>query len=49
MNLILLDRRCKGCGVKLTRYEIEEKNVHCMDCFDSQEETDDAKSWFLNR
>jgi hypothetical protein len=33
MNIILTEAKCQGCGVKLTEYEVEEKEFHCMECY----------------
>lgn len=33
MNIQLLERKCQGCGVKLTEFEIKEKEGYCMDCY----------------
>ncbi|MBP1931736.1 hypothetical protein J2Z37_001737 [Ammoniphilus resinae] len=34
----LTERKCRSCGVKLTEFEIEEKEEHCMDCFTEKRE-----------
>jgi len=41
MNMLfeLTERKCRVCGVRLTEFEIEEKDQHCMDCFTDQAET----------
>jgi len=33
MHISLLEKKCHGCGVKLTQYEIEEKDSYCMECY----------------
>ncbi len=33
MNIELLEKKCISCGVKLTEYELEEKQGHCMECY----------------
>ncbi|WP_164984994.1 hypothetical protein [Ammoniphilus sp. CFH 90114] len=33
MNIQLLEKTCLSCGVKLTEFEVEEKNGYCIDCF----------------
>ncbi len=33
MNISLLENKCISCGVKLTEYEIEEKESYCMECY----------------
>lgn len=37
--LYLSQQVCRGCGLKLTEYEITEKDSHCMDCFNEKNET----------
>ena len=36
MNIVLLEKKCQCCGVKLTQYEIEEKDSYCMECFEDE-------------
>lgn len=39
MHLVLTERLCKSCQIRLTEYEIENNNGLCMDCYkDSQTE-----------
>lgn len=33
MRITLLEQKCQSCGVRLTKFEIEEKDLHCMECF----------------
>ncbi|MEW9672292.1 hypothetical protein [Ammoniphilus sp. 3BR4] len=33
MNIQLLERKCQGCGVKLTEFEVVEKEGYCMECY----------------
>lgn len=42
MNLVLTERQCKSCQVRLTEYEIENNSGLCMDCYkeDKTGETD---------
>ncbi len=36
--MILSQQACKGCGLKLTMFEIQEKDAHCMDCYNESRE-----------
>ncbi|WP_134705064.1 hypothetical protein [Ammoniphilus sp. YIM 78166] len=36
MNITLMERKCKQCGVKLTEYEAREKAGLCMDCYSEE-------------
>ncbi|WP_134699427.1 hypothetical protein [Ammoniphilus sp. YIM 78166] len=33
MNLALVDKKCIHCGLKLSRFEFEEKSSLCIDCY----------------
>ncbi|WP_183192533.1 hypothetical protein [Brevibacillus fluminis] len=33
MNLVLTEKQCKSCQVRLTEYEIENNRGFCIDCF----------------
>lgn len=37
--LYLSQQVCKGCGLKLTEYEIKEKDSHCMECYNDKNKT----------
>ncbi len=34
MNIVLTETTCKVCGSKLSQYEVEEKDRHCMNCYE---------------
>ncbi|MED4730482.1 hypothetical protein P9597_20520 [Aneurinibacillus migulanus] len=38
MDIILTKTTCWNCGIKLTEYEVMEKNSYCMDCYKEKEE-----------
>jgi predicted Zn-ribbon and HTH transcriptional regulator len=38
MDIVLTNGKCKVCGVKLTEYEILEKDSQCIDCYRETEE-----------
>lgn len=38
MNLVLTEKRCKSCDIKLTEYEASYKKGYCMDCYKEQEQ-----------
>jgi hypothetical protein len=42
LNLVLTERQCRVCRVRLTEYEIENNNELCMDCY--KEKREDAES-----
>jgi ribosomal protein S27E len=33
MRLNLTDQKCKECGAKLTVFEVQEKNLLCLECY----------------
>lgn len=37
MKIHLLEKKCRSCGVKLTEFEIEEKESFCMECYEEQD------------
>lgn len=37
--LYLSQQLCKVCGLKLTEFEIKEKESHCMECYNEQNKT----------
>ncbi|GED16092.1 hypothetical protein [Aneurinibacillus migulanus] len=38
MNIVFTEIKCQECGVKLTEYEVEEKGLYCMDCYEDKKE-----------
>ena len=43
MNILLLKKKCRECGVKLTQYEIEEKDLYCMECYNDKKVENELK------
>jgi hypothetical protein len=39
MNITLTEERCRKCSIKLTEYEIEEKNHYCMECYEEENQS----------
>jgi len=33
MSFVLTENKCKSCGLKLTMFEITEKDGKCIDCY----------------
>lgn len=36
--IILSQQVCKVCGLKLTVFEIQEKDAHCMECYNDSKQ-----------
>jgi hypothetical protein len=44
LNLVLTERQCRVCQVRLTEYEIENNNELCMDCYKENREDTGTKT-----
>ena len=44
MYILLLNKKCEVCGVKLTKFEIEEKDSYCMECYKDEKVKTKVKS-----